>query len=90
MNESGISRSVFPGCSVYPGYPETSEGSFFKSSVSVSMYETFFNMVSGFVPVESGNVFFEGENITRLKSHKIAERGIVRTFQQRSLLLFLR
>lgn len=46
---------------------------------------TFFNMVSGFVLAESGNVFFEGENISKLKSHEIAERGIVRTFQQRSL-----
>jgi branched-chain amino acid transport system ATP-binding protein len=32
-------------------------------------------------PITSGRVFFNGEDITRLKSYEIARRGMARTFQ---------
>jgi branched-chain amino acid transport system ATP-binding protein len=42
---------------------------------------TFFNIVTGLLKPDSGTVFFEGKDITRLKPHKIANMGIARTFQ---------
>ncbi|SEQ62147.1 ABC transporter ATP-binding protein [Piscibacillus halophilus] len=46
---------------------------------------TFFNLVSGYYPPTSGQVFFKGEEITRLPSNKIARLGIARTFQTTNL-----
>jgi branched-chain amino acid transport system ATP-binding protein len=42
---------------------------------------TLFNCISGHYPVTSGKIIFEGEDITRLKAHDVARRGIARTFQ---------
>lgn len=42
---------------------------------------TVFNVVTGIYRPESGTVFFQGENITGRKPHRIVERGIARTFQ---------
>jgi branched-chain amino acid transport system ATP-binding protein len=42
---------------------------------------TFFNLVSGVIKPSSGRVVFEGANITGRKTHNIAARGLVRTFQ---------
>ena len=42
---------------------------------------TFFNLVSGVLRPTRGRVIFEGNDITSEKTHSIAERGIVRTFQ---------
>ncbi len=42
---------------------------------------TLFNCVSGLYPVSSGKVAFDGEDITSLKAHDIARRGLARTFQ---------
>ena len=42
---------------------------------------TFFNLVTGMYPVTSGEVTFNGRNITGLRPHQIAELGIGRTFQ---------
>lgn len=42
---------------------------------------TLFNCLSGLHPITSGRVFFNGEEITRLKAYEIARRGIARTFQ---------
>ena len=44
---------------------------------------TFFNAVTGFVPLKAGKIFFADEDITHLKSHEIAEKGIIRSFQKR-------
>ena len=42
---------------------------------------TFFNLITGFVPPTSGDVWFDGENIrNRTVVHRV-RRGIVRTFQ---------
>lgn len=42
---------------------------------------TLFNLVSGFYEPDKGNVVFLGKDITKLKSHQIANKGLVRTFQ---------
>ncbi len=42
---------------------------------------TLFNCISGLYPLTSGQIFFDGEDITELKAHEIARRGMARTFQ---------
>jgi len=42
---------------------------------------TLFNCISGAYPVTSGRIFFDGGDITGLKAHDIARRGLARTFQ---------
>jgi branched-chain amino acid transport system ATP-binding protein len=42
---------------------------------------TLVNLISGFLPVDGGDVVFEGKSITRSKPHRIAQSGIARTFQ---------
>ena len=39
------------------------------------------NCINRFYKPERGKVFFEGEEISKLAAHRIAERGIARTFQ---------
>ena len=46
---------------------------------------TVFNCISGYFPPTSGKVFFKGEDVTGLAPHKIAKKGISRTFQITSL-----
>jgi len=42
---------------------------------------TLFNLITGFLPVLSGTIIFEGENITRRPTHERVRRGMARTFQ---------
>lgn len=42
---------------------------------------TIFNCISGIYSPDSGKIFFKGEEITRLKPHQVAKKGIARTFQ---------
>jgi branched-chain amino acid transport system ATP-binding protein len=42
---------------------------------------TLFNLVTGLMPPSEGQLFFNGENILRQKPHRIAAKGIARTFQ---------
>ena len=42
---------------------------------------TFFNLISGLLRVTSGEIWFDGENISELPVVKRVARGIVRTFQ---------
>jgi branched-chain amino acid transport system ATP-binding protein len=42
---------------------------------------TFFKMIMGLLHPSSGNIFFRGQNITHLPTHKIAGQGICQTFQ---------
>jgi len=39
------------------------------------------NSINRFYKVDRGEIFFEGHELTRLSSHKVAELGIARTFQ---------
>jgi branched-chain amino acid transport system ATP-binding protein len=43
------------------------------------------NVISGFYRAQQGDVFFDGRRVTRLPSHKIAELGLCRTFQNIAL-----
>ena len=42
---------------------------------------TFFNLISGFYLPTSGQIRWNGEDITRLPTHAVVARGIARTFQ---------
>jgi branched-chain amino acid transport system ATP-binding protein len=42
---------------------------------------TLFNMISGAIPADSGSVTFDGQRTEKMKPHKIANLGLVRTFQ---------
>ena len=46
---------------------------------------TFFNLVSGVFSPTRGKVIFQGGDITGLKIHSIAAKGLVRTFQATTL-----
>jgi len=46
---------------------------------------TIFNLISGALVPTSGQIRFNGENITGLKSHQICKRGGARTFQSAKL-----
>ncbi|MFW6098889.1 MAG: ATP-binding cassette domain-containing protein, partial [Thermodesulfobacteriota bacterium] len=37
---------------------------------------TLFNCISGLHPVTSGRIVFDGEDITPLKAHEVARRGL--------------
>lgn len=42
---------------------------------------TLFNLMTGLTPVSSGSILYRGENLTDLPPHRIAAKGIGRTFQ---------
>lgn len=42
---------------------------------------TLFNLVTGMIPPSSGQMLHHGEDISKLRPHQIAARGIARTFQ---------
>jgi ABC-type branched-subunit amino acid transport system ATPase component len=42
---------------------------------------TLFNIISGIYPPTAGEIYFEGNQITGLKPHKVVKAGIARTFQ---------
>ena len=46
---------------------------------------TLFNLVSRLYDVDAGSITFNGESITRVPPHQVAERGIARTFQNTEL-----
>jgi branched-chain amino acid transport system ATP-binding protein len=46
---------------------------------------TTFNMITKFIPPDSGSVIFGGRDITRLEPHAIAGLGLVRTFQKTNI-----
>ncbi|MDR7481825.1 MAG: ABC transporter ATP-binding protein [Armatimonadota bacterium] len=43
---------------------------------------TLFKLITGFLVPSAGRVRFQGEDITGLPPHRVAQRGIVRTFQE--------
>ncbi len=42
---------------------------------------TLFNCLSRLIPINSGEVFFKGKNITHAKPYQVAHMGLSRTFQ---------
>ena len=46
---------------------------------------TLFNLISRLYDCDSGHIFWQGEEITQVPSHRIAEMGIARTFQNTEL-----
>jgi branched-chain amino acid transport system ATP-binding protein len=42
---------------------------------------TLFHLVAGFLAPTAGRVFFDGGDVTGLRAHQLAARGMVRTFQ---------
>lgn len=46
---------------------------------------TFFNVITGYLRPTEGKVIFQGEEIAGLSPNRIAQRGLVRTFQQTEL-----
>jgi len=42
---------------------------------------TVLNLISGFYPATSGKIYYDNDDITKLKPHQIAEIGIGRNFQ---------
>ena len=42
---------------------------------------TFFNVISGILPVSSGGIFFRGQDVTSWKAYDMAKVGLTRTFQ---------
>src|SRR3546814_18569289 len=42
---------------------------------------TMFNMITGFVTPNEGEITFDGVSVGHLKPHRIAQLGIVRSFQ---------
>lgn len=42
---------------------------------------TIFNLINGYFPLNKGEIWFQGEKISGLKTHQICQRGIGRTFQ---------
>ena len=42
---------------------------------------TLFNLMTGLIPPSSGQLIYQGEEITKLRPHRIAAKGIGRTFQ---------
>ena len=48
---------------------------------------TVFNLITGMIRPTSGRIVFNSEDITRLEPHKIAQRGVARSFQQTFLFM---
>ena len=48
---------------------------------------TVFNLITGTFPVTSGAIILDGEEITRLEPHEVAQRGVSRSFQQTFLFM---
>jgi branched-chain amino acid transport system ATP-binding protein len=46
---------------------------------------TIFNLISRIYDVDAGRLWFDGEDITHVPRHAVAERGIARTFQNTEL-----
>ena len=46
---------------------------------------TVFNCINGIYRPEGGSILFQGENLVGLKPHRIARRGVARTFQNIAL-----
>lgn len=46
---------------------------------------TLLNLISGLIPITSGEIWFKGQRIDKLAAHQISVLGIARTFQNLQL-----
>ena len=46
---------------------------------------TLFKLISSFLPATSGQVIYQGEDITSMSPHLVARKGIIRTFQETTI-----
>ncbi len=46
---------------------------------------TFFNLISGFFRSDSGSIIFNGQDISRMPTHRISRLGMARTLQVKSV-----
>lgn len=46
---------------------------------------TLFNVIAGYYPPTKGQIIFQGEDLAGLKPNKVAQKGLVRTFQATTL-----
>ncbi len=49
---------------------------------------TVFNLITGNYPLTAGKVYFNGDDITSLQPHQIAQKGIARSFQGTFLFMY--
>ncbi|PSB31935.1 ABC transporter ATP-binding protein [Stenomitos frigidus] len=42
---------------------------------------TLFNLITGLIPPSSGQMLYEGADLSRLRPHQVATKGVARTFQ---------
>lgn len=49
---------------------------------------TVFNLITGTLPSSAGKILFDAEDITTLEPHKIAQKGITRSFQDTFLFMY--
>jgi branched-chain amino acid transport system ATP-binding protein len=47
---------------------------------------TLFAVITGFYPIDGGDILFQGKSLKNLPPYEICERGVVRTFQQARVL----
>lgn len=47
---------------------------------------TFFNVITGFIPADSGKASFRSRNLLKLPAHRMVSSGIARTFQDLRLI----
>ena len=46
---------------------------------------TLFKLITSFLPPSAGRVLFQGEEISGMRPHRVAQRGVVRTFQETTI-----
>ncbi len=46
---------------------------------------TLFKLISSFLKTTSGEIYFKGERISNLRPHIVAQKGVVRTFQETTI-----
>lgn len=46
---------------------------------------TTFNMLTNFITPDEGRIIFKGEDVTGIPPHRIAEKGMIRTFQKTNI-----
>jgi branched-chain amino acid transport system ATP-binding protein len=48
---------------------------------------TVFNLITSYLRLQSGQILFQDEDITHQSTHKVAAKGVIRTFQQNDLFM---